>query len=100
MHNLGAKTLNKGMRQIREENKVLQSKCQQVSDAYEDLVLKEPNHKEHYLLKTLLKTIHEKCVKAEEAYKQAMDLYLKESLAKRPTPSLGSNDIELMKEEI
>ena len=62
--------------------------------------MKEPNQGEHQLLKTLLKTVHEKCVKAKEAHKHAMDLYLKESLTKTPTPSLGSNDIALMKQEI
>ena len=54
----------------------MNEKYQQVSTAYEDLILKEPNTGKNRLLKTMLKKIHEKCVKAEEAYQQAMELYL------------------------
>ena len=68
--------LKEGMRYIRQQNKDLNDKYQQVSAAYEDLVLKEPNKGEHQLLKNMLKSLHKKCMKAEEAYKQAMDLYL------------------------
>ena len=57
------------MKHIREENKELQSKYQQINEAYEDLVLKKPNQGENHLVKNLLKTIHEKCMKAKEAYK-------------------------------
>ena len=56
------------MRHIRQENKELNKKYQQISLAYEDLVLKEPNTSENRLLKNMLKKVHEKCLKVEEAY--------------------------------
>ena len=60
--------LKEAMRHMRQENKDLNEKYQQVSSAYEDLVLKEPNTGENRLLKAMLKKVHDKCVKAEEAY--------------------------------
>ena len=92
--------LKEGMGYIKEENKELNDKYQQVSATYENLVLKEPNQGEHQLLKNLLRTVHEKCTRAEEAYKQAMDLYLQDTQAPVTMPSLGSNDLEQLKEEI
>ena len=68
--------------------------------AYEDLVLKEPNTGENRLLKSMLKRVHKKCLKAKEAYQQVMDLYLQDTQAPIAMPSLGSNDLELLKEEI
>ena len=68
--------LKEGMRYIRQENKELNEKYQQVSAAYKDMMLKEPNQGKHRLIKSMLKTVHEKCTRAKEAYKQAMDLYL------------------------
>ena len=86
--------LKEGMRYIRQVNKELNDKYQQISIAYEDMMLKEPNKGEHQLLKSMLKKVHEKCVKAEEAYKQAMDLYLQDTQAPVAIPSLGLNDLE------
>ena len=57
------------MRYIRQENKDLNEKYQQISMAYEDLVLKEPNTGENRFLKNMLKKVHEKCLKAKEAYR-------------------------------
>ena len=88
------------MRHIRHENKELNKKYQQISSAYEDLVLKEPNTGENRLLKNMLKKVHEKCLKAEEAYQHAMALYLQDTQAPTAAPSLGSNDLELLKVEI
>ena len=39
-------------------------------------------------------------MKAKEAYKQAMDLYLQDAQALVAVPSLGSNNLEQLKEEI
>ena len=64
------------------------------------MVLKEPNKGEHQLLKNMLKMVHEKCTRVEEAYKQAMDLYLQDAQAPITAPSLGSNDLEQLKKEI
>ena len=44
--------------------------------------------------------VHEKCMRAKEAYKQAMDLYLQDAQAPITVPSLGSNDLEQLNEEI
>ena len=88
------------MRHIRQENKDVNEKYQQVSSAYEDLVLKQPNTGENRLLKAMLKNVHEKCIKAEEAYQQAMELYLQESKAPTTVPSQGSNKLETLKQEI
>ena len=52
------------------------------------------------LLKTMLKKIHEKCVKAKEAYQQSMELYLQETRVPTAKPSQGSNKIEALKQEI
>ena len=83
------------MQYIREENKELNDKYQQVSGAYEDLRLKEPNQGEHQLLKNLLKRVHEKCTRVEEACKQAMDLYLVKMIsthrARKPNQSRYAN---------
>ena len=68
--------LKEAMRHIRQENKDLNDKYQQVSSAYEDMILKEPNTGENKLLKMMLKKRHEKCINAKEAYQQAMELYL------------------------
>ena len=54
----------------------MSEKYQQVISAYENMILKEPNTGENKLLKTMLKRVHEKCIRAEEAYQQAMELYL------------------------
>ena len=43
--------LKEDMRHMRQENKELNDKYQQVSSAYEDLVLKEPNTRENRLVK-------------------------------------------------
>ena len=48
----------------------------------------------------MLKKVHEKCIKAEEAYQQAMELYLQDTQVPTAVPSLGSNDLQLLKEEI
>ena len=79
--------MKEAMRHIRQENKDLSDKYQQLTSVYEDMVLKEPNVGENQLLKSMLKKIHEKCVKAEEAYQQAMDLYLKETKVPTAVPS-------------
>ena len=60
--------LKEAMRHMRQDNKDLNKKYQQVSSAYKDLFLKEPNTGENKLLKAMLKKVHDKCVKAEEAY--------------------------------
>ena len=60
----------------------------------------EPNIGENRLLKTMLKKVHEKCVKAEEAYQQAMELYLQETKVPIVVSSQGSNDLEALKQEI
>ena len=39
-------------------------------------------------------------MKAKEAYKQAMDMYLQDAQAPIAVPSLGSNNLEQLKEEI
>ena len=39
-------------------------------------------------------------MKAKEAYKQAMDMYLQDAQAPVVVPSLGSNNLEQLKEEI
>ena len=65
--------LKEAMRHMWQENKDLNEKYQQVSSTYEDIVLKEPNTGENKLLKTMLKKVHEKCIKAKEAYQQAME---------------------------
>ena len=57
--------LKEGMRHVRQENKELNDKYQQVSLAYEDMVLKEPNTGENRLLKSMLKKVHKKCLKAK-----------------------------------
>ena len=75
-------------------------KYQQVSSAYENMILKEPNTGENKLLKSMLKKVHEKCIKAEEAYQQAMELYLQETRLPTAEPSQGSNKIEALKQEI
>ena len=64
------------------------------------MVLKEPNTGENQLLKAMLKRVHEKCIKAEEAYQQAMELYLHETKVPTAMPSQGSNDLEALKKEI
>ena len=64
------------------------------------MVLKEPNMGENRLLKAMLKRVHEKCVKAKEAYQQAMELYLQETKVPTAAPSQGLNDLEALKEEI
>ena len=64
------------------------------------MVLKEPNTGENRLLKAMLKRVHDKCVKAEEAYQQAMELYLEETKVPTTVPSQGSNDLEALKQEI
>ena len=64
------------------------------------MVLKDPNTGENQLLKTMLKKVHEKCIKAEEAYQQAMALYLQETRVPTAVPSHGSIDLEALKEEI
>ena len=63
------------------------------------MVLKEPNTGENKLLKMMLKRVHEKCIKAEEAYQQAMELYLQETKAPTAVPSQGSNDLEALKHQ-
>ena len=64
-----SKNPKEGMRHIRQENKELNEKYQHISSTYKDLVLKEPNTGENKLLKSMLKKVHEKCLKAEDAYK-------------------------------
>ena len=78
----------------------MSEKYQQVSSAYENMILKEPNTGENRLLKTMLKKVHKKCVKAEEAYQQAMELYLQETRMPTAEPSQGSNNVEALKQEI
>ena len=63
-----SENLKEAMRHIRQENKEMSEKYQQVSSAYENMILKEPNTSENKLLKTMLKRVHEKCIRAEEAY--------------------------------
>ena len=92
-----AENLKEAMRHIRQENKDVNEKYQQVSSAYEDMILKEPNTGENRLLKTMLKKVHKKCIKAEEAYQQAMELYLQETRLPIAEPSQGSNKIEALK---
>ena len=75
----------------------MSERYQQVSSAYEDMILKEPNTGENKLLKTMLKKVHKKCIKAEEAYQQAMELYLQETKLTTAEPSQGSNEIEALK---
>ena len=51
-------------------------------------------------MKNMLKKVHKKCMKAEEAYQQAMELYLQDTRVPTAVPFLGSNDLEVLKEEI
>ena len=88
------------MRHICQENKELNDKYQQVNSTYEDMVLKEPNRGENKLLKNMLKKVHKKCMKVEEAYQQAMELYLQETRLPTVEPSHGSNEVEALKKEI
>ena len=77
---------------MRDQNKTMQDHYTQISDAYTRLVLSEKELayvKENERLQRLLKMMHEKNQKTEEAYKRAMGLY-KGSKSTAPTSSKAS----------
>ena len=86
--------LKKGMLKVREENKLLQEKCAKISEAYQDFVLSDrekPWVQENKKLQAMLDTLHEKNLKAEEAYKTAMELY---KSSKSTNPASATATIE------
>ena len=92
--NEAVEVLKKGMKKVREENKVLRDNYTNIIEAYTNLALSErekPYVKENKRLQELLNTVHEKNLKAEEAYKKAMELF---KGAKSTLPTSTSASVE------
>ena len=70
--------LKKGMRLLQEKNKELETEYKKMATQYEDMVLKDLDNVYRYentRLQKTLQVVHEKSLKAEEAYQEAMKLY-------------------------
>ena len=74
----GLENLKKGMKKVKDQIKVLTERYTQISEQVNVLIIKDVENvykNKNAKLQKLLQMIHEKNLKAKEAYKQEMGLY-------------------------
>ena len=96
-------TLKKGMCHLMKKNKELEVEYKKMSDQYDELLMKDVDNVYRYentRLNKTLEAMHEKCMKTEEAYQEAMRLYQSTRKVPRSSRHGAPTEVEAYQERI
>ena len=96
-------TLKRGMRHLMKKHKELDVQHREMSKRYEDLLMKDVENVYRYentRLQKTLEVVHEKCLKTEEAYQEAMKLYQTARSHPRDSAQAAQEETERLQNKI